>query len=187
MSTPNEAFHDVKIESSQFEDVYIDPNNLTNPDTADTVYIAIEGQSISNMIQVSASQGDISTGMLWNEFDHILLDSFSTIEPVTVSNLPGIVSENYGQTVSVQCTVRGKPQPTITWYKDSVLINSLTYPDIQITTTAVDNTTLKSEITITSITDTDEAIYTCSGSNILPNGTVINIRSFTLEVTGSKT
>ena len=63
MSTPNEAFHDVKIESSQFEDVYIDPDNLTNPDTADTVYIAIEGQSITNMIQVSASQGDISTGM----------------------------------------------------------------------------------------------------------------------------
>ena len=64
VSTPNEAFHDVNIESSQFEDVYIDPNNLTNPDTADTVYVAIEGQSISNMIQVSASQGDISTGML---------------------------------------------------------------------------------------------------------------------------
>ena len=93
----------------------------------------------------------------------------------------------FGQTVSVQCTVRGKPQPTITWYKDSVLINSLTYPDIQIITTVVDNTTLQSEITITSITDTDEAIYTCSGSNILPNGTVTNIKSFTLEVTGSKT
>ena len=64
LSTPSEVFHDVKIESSQFEDVYIDPDNLTNPDTADTVYIAIEGQSISNMIEVSASQGDISTGKL---------------------------------------------------------------------------------------------------------------------------
>ena len=112
---------------------------------------------------------------------------FYPIEPVTVNNLPDIVSEKYGQTVSVQCTVRGKPQPTITWYKNSVLINSITYPDMQVTTTAVDNTTVQSEITITSITDTDEGIYTCSGSNILPNGTVINIRSFTLEVTGSKT
>ena len=52
-----------------------------------------------------------------------------------MSKLPDIVSEFFGQTVSVQCTVRGKPQPTIKWYKDSVLINSLTYPDIQITTT----------------------------------------------------
>ena len=64
VSTPNEAFHDVKIESSQFEDVYIDPNNLTNPDTANTIYIAIIGLGVSNMIQVSASQGDISTGTL---------------------------------------------------------------------------------------------------------------------------
>ena len=111
---------------------------------------------------------------------------FHTIEPVTVSNLPDVVSENYGQTVSVYCTVRGKPQPTVTWYKDSVLINSLTYPDIQITTTVVDNTTVQSGITITSITDTNEGTYTCSGSNILPNGTVTNNRSFTLEVTGSK-
>ena len=64
VSTPSEVFHDVKIESSQFEDVYIDPDKITNPDTADTVYIAIEGQGISNMIQVSASQGDVSTGKL---------------------------------------------------------------------------------------------------------------------------
>ena len=112
---------------------------------------------------------------------------FYSIEPVTVSNLPDIVSKIYGQTVNVQCTVRGKPQPTITWYKESVLINSLSYPDIQIISTVVDNTTVQSEITITSITDTDEGIYTCSGSNILPNGTVTNIRSFTLEVTGCKT
>ena len=64
LSTPNEAFYDVKIESSQFEDVYIDPNNITNPDTANKVYIAIIGQGVSNMIQISASQGDISTGAL---------------------------------------------------------------------------------------------------------------------------
>ena len=64
VSTPSEVFHDVKIESSQFEDVYIDPDKITNPDTADTVYIAIEGQGVSNMMQVSASQEDISTGKL---------------------------------------------------------------------------------------------------------------------------
>ena len=64
VSTPNEAFHDVKIESSQFEDAYIDPNNITNPDTANTIYIAIIGLGVSNVIQVSASQGDISTGTL---------------------------------------------------------------------------------------------------------------------------
>ena len=103
-----------------------------------------------------------------------------------MSNLPDIVSENYGQTVSVYCTVRGKPQPTVTWYKDSVLINSLTCSNIQVTTTVVDNTTVQSGITITSITYTDEGTFTCSGSNILPNGTVTNNRSFTLEVTGSK-
>ena len=103
-----------------------------------------------------------------------------------MSNSPDIVSEYYGQTVSVHCTVRGKPQPTVTWYKDSVLINSLTCSNIQVTTTVVDSTTVQSGITITSITDTNEGTYTCSGLNILPNGTVTNNRSFTLEVTGSK-
>ena len=77
LSTPNEAFYDVKIESNQFEDVYIDPDSLTNPDTADTVYIAIEGQGALNMIQVSASQGDISTGTLRDEFDHIWILLFT--------------------------------------------------------------------------------------------------------------
>lgn len=62
VSTPNAAFHDVAIQSDNFEDVYINPANLTNPASADTVYIAIEGESASNAIHVSATQGDTSTG-----------------------------------------------------------------------------------------------------------------------------
>lgn len=63
ISTPNEAFHDVMIESDNFEDVYIDPANLTNPGSADTVYISIEaGEGASNEIHVSATEGDVSTG-----------------------------------------------------------------------------------------------------------------------------
>ena len=66
VSTPNEAFHDVAITTDRYEDVYIDPANLTNPGSADTVYVAIEGTGASNQIQVSATQGDSSTGKKFN-------------------------------------------------------------------------------------------------------------------------
>ena len=63
ISTPNEAFHDAMLETNGWEDVYIDPDDLTNPDSADTVYIAIESKDSASDIELSAETGDSSTGM----------------------------------------------------------------------------------------------------------------------------
>ena len=62
ISTPNEAFYDVAIESSGYVDVYLSPATLCN--TSYTVYIAIVGGSGSNDSEVSISAGnaDVSTG-----------------------------------------------------------------------------------------------------------------------------
>uniref|UniRef100_A0A1X7SKR6 VWFA domain-containing protein n=2 Tax=Amphimedon queenslandica TaxID=400682 RepID=A0A1X7SKR6_AMPQE len=87
VSTPNEAFYDVQITTDRYEDVYIDPANLTNPSSADTVYIAIEGTSsngASNQVQVSATQGDTST-------DSVAIEKF------TKTNF----SKNFGATITV--------------------------------------------------------------------------------------
>jgi receptor-type tyrosine-protein phosphatase Q len=165
VSTPNEAIHDVKIQSDNFEDVYIDPQNLTNPNTADTVYIAIEGQNPTNHIQISASNGDTST------------------EPATIlSTFPSTLSESYGSDFSVTCIASGKPKPTIAWYKNTTLLSSLS--NIGITLTHVDNLTISNDLTITSLTQSNSGIYICSATNVLPNGTVTHYQSVTLSVTG---
>ena len=63
ISTPNEAFHDAMLETNGWEDAYIDPDDLTNPDSADTVYIAIQSKDSTSTIQLSVETGDNSTGM----------------------------------------------------------------------------------------------------------------------------
>ena len=63
ISTPNEAFHDAMLETNGWEDVFIDPDDLTNPDSADTVYIAIESKDSASTVQLSVETGDNSTGM----------------------------------------------------------------------------------------------------------------------------
>lgn len=62
VSTPNEAFYDIKISTSNYEDLYIDPANLTSTGPANTVYIAVQGIGASNFVHLSATQGDTSTG-----------------------------------------------------------------------------------------------------------------------------
>ena len=61
VQTPNEALHDVKITTNGWEDAYIDPDDLSNADTADKVYIAMESQETSS-ITLSIDNGDTSTG-----------------------------------------------------------------------------------------------------------------------------
>ena len=66
ISTPNEAFHDIKITTNSYEDVYINPTNITNIGQGSTIYIALEGSDTSNNIHVSATAGDSSTGKQCN-------------------------------------------------------------------------------------------------------------------------
>lgn len=62
IETPNEALHDVRVETDGFEDTYIDPNSLS-PSSGNQLYVAVVGTSVSNSLSVSASAGDTSTGM----------------------------------------------------------------------------------------------------------------------------
>ena len=61
IEAPNEALHDVKVETDGFEDTYIDPNNLS-PSSSSQLYVAVIGTSVSNSLSVSANAGDTSTG-----------------------------------------------------------------------------------------------------------------------------
>ena len=61
LQTPNEALYDVKFTTDGWEDAYIDPDDLSNPDTADKVYIAIKAEE-SSSIKLSVDKGDTSTG-----------------------------------------------------------------------------------------------------------------------------
>ena len=103
---------------------------------------------------------------------------------MTVTQFQSSISEYYGATLTVNCNAVGKPQPTITWYKDGIILSST--GDIQLTQSIVNSTIVKTVLYITSLTISNEGIYKCSGSNTLPNGTVTHSSSFTLVVTGSK-
>lgn len=97
-----------------------------------------------------------------------------------------IISENYGQPVSVTCGARGIPQPVLSWYKDGTIINSALSTNIDIVYTIIDNATVQSVLSLSFTSDNDEGVYRCVGTNNLPNGTVVQSRSFTLDVVGGK-
>ena len=103
-----------------------------------------------------------------------------------VSPLPSTISKNFGESLVLPCNVSGKPSPVVSWSKDGSLLTQSS--SLQIQTVVVDgnNYTLTSTLTLSSVTDSDEGTYTCTGSNILPNGTVIHSSSFLLDVTGCK-
>ena len=71
VQTPNEALHDVMLETNGWEDAYIDPDHLTNPDSAATVYIAIESKDSASDIQLSVETGDSSTGIFMIKPHHV--------------------------------------------------------------------------------------------------------------------
>lgn len=91
------------------------------------------------------------------------------------------ISENYGRTVSVICRGYGKPQPTLSWYKNG---SAVTDSNINVVFSAIDNTTVQSIITIQSLTSHNAGLYQCVGMNILPNGSVSHSQSFVLNVIG---
>ena len=64
ISTPSEAFYDAVIETDEWGDIYLGPEDLCTAN-ADTVYITIVGENFTNVtnISVSATNGDVSTGI----------------------------------------------------------------------------------------------------------------------------
>ena len=96
------------------------------------------------------------------------------------SDTPSEVSATVGDSVSIECTASGRPLPSLSWHNDGVQIN--TSGRISITSDAVNSTFINSVLTVSSVTLDDEAVYTCTAMNILPNGTVTRSTSFTLDV-----
>ena len=98
--------------------------------------------------------------------------------------IPNEVSENFGSSITIDCSASGKPTPSLIWYKDGVELTSS--GRITITNTTINSTHVQSVLVISSLMDEDEATYKCTGTNTLPNGTVSHSISFTLNVAGCK-
>ena len=65
ISTPSEAFYDAVIETDEWGDIYLGPDDFCTANaSADTVYVTIVGDSFTNVtnISVSAINGD-ATGL----------------------------------------------------------------------------------------------------------------------------
>ena len=109
------------------------------------------------------------------------MDCISVIEPAMVSsNTPSKVSVNFGAPISIECLASGRPLPSLSWYKDGAELN--TSGPISITRNAVNSTHIDSVLTVSSVTYDDEAVYTCTATNILPNGMVTHSVNITLKV-----
>ncbi|XP_019848705.1 PREDICTED: LOW QUALITY PROTEIN: uncharacterized protein LOC105316719 [Amphimedon queenslandica] len=164
VSTPNEAFHEFKLVTNTYEDVFINRSSLNNSGTADTVFIAVEGNGTSNQMQISATPGDTST-------EPVAIDVFVN---------PNIF-KSYGATITVECIAHGKPQPDLNWYIGGTVVND---PNINVVNTIIDENTVKSEITISGLTSGNEGSYQCIGRNLLPNGNITSSQLFALDVSG---
>ena len=97
-------------------------------------------------------------------------------EPVSVSVAQSEVSDYYGASVNVQCYSTGNPQPTVNWYKNGILIS---FNELISADQCSKNKT--KVLSIPLLTEDDEGVYTCIGTNTLPNGTVTSrTETFTL-------
>ena len=103
--------------------------------------------------------------------------------PVQVTPLPATVSRLHGSDLTLTCNATGVPVPTLSWLKDGNTLQMVQGTTITITTL---NNTVYSVLSINPLTYEHAGVYTCLGSNVLPNGTVTHTSSFTLSVIGSK-
>ena len=85
------------------------------------------------------------------------------------SEVPNAITGIYGGTVVVSCSVSGRPLPTVTWYKNGTEV--MTSGNIIIAVTSDNQSLIQSSLTILSLSPNDITTYTCTGSNLLSNGT----------------
>ena len=64
VTTPNEAFNDISIDTVSYEDIYLNISNVFNNDTATRLFLAIRGgEENPCKVMISAEEGDVSTGI----------------------------------------------------------------------------------------------------------------------------
>ena len=95
--------------------------------------------------------------------------------------LPKVISRNHGSDLTITCNATGRPVPTLSWLKGGNTLQ--TAQGIEVTTTTLSDT-VYSILSITSIKDEHQGMYTCLASNALPNGTLTHTSSFTLNIIG---
>ena len=65
VTTPNEAFNDISIDTVSYEDIYLNVSNVFNNDTATRLFLAIRGGKENPCkVMISAEEGDVSTGII---------------------------------------------------------------------------------------------------------------------------
>ena len=104
--------------------------------------------------------------------------------PVQVTPLPATISRLYGSDLTMYCNATGKPVPTLSWFKDGNTLQTVQGTTVTLYTTL--SNTVYSVLSINPIKDEHAGVYTCLGSNVLPNGSLTHTSSFTLNVISGK-
>jgi hypothetical protein len=76
----------------------------------------------------------------------------------TIQTHPSDTTRNEGQTVTLVCSVSGKPTPTVQWYKDGQVLNISADPRLT-------KDPGSSSLTITNLIRSDEGGYVCTATN----------------------
>lgn len=100
-----------------------------------------------------------------------------------MTDFPSTVGKVLGDELDIDCVATGKPKPTsIQWYFNGTLIDSSSNDRTTITNTlgANDDLTISSTLNIQSLDESNQGVYTCTASNIIPSGSVTDSSSFSL-------
>ena len=79
----------------------------------------------------------------------------------------------FGDNLVLVCNVTGKPSPQISWSKDGAVLSPSSR--VSILTEGLDNNnyTKRSTLTVLEATSADSGLYTCTGTNTLPNSNTV--------------
>ena len=105
---------------------------------------------------------------------------------VNIDLLPS-VTIMYGENLVVVCNITGKPSPQVTWTKDGTALAQSSRVSILTEGLDSNNYTLRSTLAVSVATGGDTGLYTCTGTNTLPNSNIITSSdSSTVTVMESK-
>ena len=117
------------------------------------------------------------------DLDRNLFNFLVITEPSVVDLLP-MISAMSREDLIVECNITGKPSPQASWSKDGVTLNQSSR--VQISTVNIADNNYRSTLSVQSATSADSGIYTCTGSNVLPYGTITSSLSTTVNIIESK-
>ena len=106
---------------------------------------------------------------------------------ITDPGMDSCVSANETADISLSCTARGVPAPTITWSRDGVNLSgtenriTISFP-MESTVNSTGFIAVTSTLTVTNSMRPDANNYTCVASNTVQGATQQDQRTFTLTV-----